>query len=99
MRREWNSDKGGWEGIVFHNEKHMNCCFVVHYKQSLFFSFSSSENARDAKTEDACDWRHETEEARSVFFFLTPSFLAPTRMVVEGYIINNVYISIVVLAL
>ena len=79
---------------MFHNGKYMNCCFVVHYEQSLFFRSPSSENARGTKMTT-----HVTEEARSVSFFLPPSFLAPKWMIVEGYIISNVYINIVVLAL
>ena len=51
------------------------------------------------ENDHARDWRRETGEAHSVSFFLPPSFLAPTWMIVEGYIINNVYINIVVLAL
>ena len=34
---------------MFHHEKHMNCVFVVHYLQSLFFRSPSSENAREKK--------------------------------------------------
>ena len=79
---------------MFHNGKYMNCCFVVHYEQSLFFRSPSSENARDTKMTTRV-----TEEARSVSFFLPPSFFAPKWMIVEGYIISNVYISTVVLAL
>ena len=38
-------------------------------------------------------------KARSVSFFLPPSFLASTWIIVDGYLISNVYINIVVLAL
>ena len=87
---------------MFHNERYMNCCFVVYYVyygQSLFFRSPLSENARDTKmttlvTEGARQKRH------AVFlFFLPPSFLAPKWMIVEGYIMSNVYVNIVVLAL
>ena len=84
---------------MLHNERYMNYCFVVHYGQSLFFRSPSSENARDTKmttrvTEGARQKRH------AVFlFFLPPSFLAPKWMIVEGYIMSNVYVNIVVLAL
>ena len=86
------------EGIVFHNEKYMNCCFVVHYGQSLFLRSSFKRERARHENDHARDWRRETEEARSVSFFLPPSFLAPKWMIVEGYIISNVYINIVVLA-
>ena len=73
----------------------MNCCFVVYYGQSLFFRSPSSENARETKMTT----RVTTEEAHSVSFFLPPSFPTPKWMIVEGYIISNVYFNIVVLAL
>ena len=84
---------------MLHNERYMNYCFVVHYGQSLFFRSQSSENARDTKmttrvTEGARQKRH------AVFlFFLPTSFLAPKWMIVEGYIMSNVYVNIVVLVL
>ena len=45
-------------------------------------------------TEGARQKRH------AVFlFFLPPSFLAPKWMIVEGYIMSNVYVNIAVLVL
>ena len=80
---------------MFHNEKYMNCSFIVHYRQSLFFRSPSSESARNTKMTTRMTEGAKQIEARSVSFFLPPSFLAPTWMIVEGYVISNVYISII----
>ena len=86
---------------MLHNEKYVKCSFIVHYRQSLFFRSPSSEKSARHENVYARDSRRKTEEARSVSFFLPPSLLAPTWMIVEGCIITggNVYISIIVLAL
>ena len=85
---------------MFHNEKYMNCCFIVHYGQSLFFRSPSSENARDTKmTTRVTEGARQKRDA--VFLFSChPLFSRPSGyMIVEGYIIRNVYISTIVLAL
>ena len=62
---------------MFHNEKHMNCCFVVNYLQSLFFRSPSSENAREKKmtthgTEGAKQERHAVSPVSSRPLFSRP---------------------------
>ena len=87
---------------MFHNEKYMNCCFVVYYVyygQSLFFRSPSSENARDTKMTTLVTEGARQKRQAVFLFFLPPSFLAPKWMIVKGYIMSNVYVNIVVLAL